>query len=730
VRGAARYARWAAAAAIVLAVIVAAAYVEHAWRAHREQRNVPQAIPPTVEQRSAEFAFSKVEGNRTLFTVRASRATEYKEANRSLLEDVWITIYGRTGERNDNIHTRECSYEAETGRIVCAGEVELDLSSAAEARGPGKGAIHLETRNVSFDRNTGIAATPAPVRFSFPLGKGQATGLTYRTREAVIALGRDVRLTLERPAGAGGPVSVSAGGLSYRRRENLVALSGPIHARQGGRELTAGSLEAAVDPELHPERATIAGAPEILAEEKSGRIKVRADRFLASFGAANRLERLVAEGHARASRAASAGQDEFAAERVEMLFAGSNQPARMLATGAVRARSESAGRRGNLAASTLAIDLSAAAHGRSREVRRAEAPHGGTLEWKTPAEALRVQAGQLAAEFGAGSRMRELRGTGGARIERQGGSDPAIESASNEFAIELAGGEWSAIEQSGQVALRQGGRTATADRARFVRATETAALTGNATMADAESRTQADRIFFDQAEDRVRAEGNVRTSYFSSSGAKMAGLGQGPAEVVAARLVADTKTGQAVYSGGARMWQGDAVIQADSVTLNRATQQMEASGHVSGTFLEPAKQGSKPGERAWRVRAGRLVYRASEGRAWLTGGASAATADAELTAPEIALFFEHGGGGAPRLARASATGGAMLRQGDRWATGSRADYDAAGDKVVLSGGPPALHDASGNLVTGRQLTLFLANDTIQVVSGQSGRTLAKYRIAK
>ncbi len=72
----------------------------------------------------------------------------------------------------------------------------------------------------------------------------------------------------------------------------------------------------------------------------------------------------------------------------------------------------------------------------------------------------------------------------------------------------------------------------------------------------------------------------------------------------------------------------------------------------------------------------------------------------------------------------------MLRQGDRWASGSRADYDAAEDKIVFSGGPPTLHDASGNLVTGHQLTLFLASDTILVVSDQGGRTLAKYRIAK
>jgi lipopolysaccharide export system protein LptA len=750
VRGAARDARWAAAAAIVLVAIVAASYFERAWRASREQRNVPPAIPPSVEQRSAEFAFSKVEGNHTLFTVRASRTTEYKEQNRSLLEDVWITIYGHSGERNDNIHTRECSYEATSGRIVCQGEVQLDLAGAAGAAGPGRGVVHLETRNVSFDRNAGIATTPAAVRFSFPAGKGRATGLTYDTRDATITLRHDVQLVFSKASSSSAPVTVRAGALAYRRRENLVMLSRPVQAQQGWRELTAGSLEVTVDPELHPERATAAGGPEILSEEKRGWVAIRANRFLASFKAGGELDRLVGEGEVRASRAAAAARDKLEGDRAEITFAGNHQPQRMLVTGAVRAQSEGAGRQSKLATSALEIEFTPAANPRARrggqasEIRRAETPAAGTLAWKTPTEALRVQAGQLAAEFDGRGQVRALRGAGGTRIERQAGSEPPIESASNQFTMEFAKGEWRAIEQAGQVALRQGpaaagpgqgGRTASADRARFVRSSETAVLTGNATMSDAESRTQAERILFDQAHNEIRAEGNVCTSYFSrSASAKPAGLGQGPALVAAAELVANAKSGQAEYSGGARFWQDDATVQADALTLTRTPEEMEARGHVSGTFLEAAARQGSPSRggvaRLWRVRAGKLLYRGDEGRAWLTGGASATAEDAQLSAPEITLFFERSGSGPARLARASATGGAMLRQGDRWATGSRADYAAADDKIVFTGGPPALHDASGNLVTGRQLTLFLANDTILVDSDQGGRTLAKYRIAK
>ena len=124
---AARYARWSAAAAILLAVIVAGVFARRSWQARQARKEAPPVVPPTVQQRSAGFSFSKVEQDRTLFTVRASRATEFKEGNRNLLEDVWIIIYGRSGERFDNIHTQACDYMSDSGRIVCAGEVHLDL---------------------------------------------------------------------------------------------------------------------------------------------------------------------------------------------------------------------------------------------------------------------------------------------------------------------------------------------------------------------------------------------------------------------------------------------------------------------------------------------------------------------------------------------------------------------------------------------------------------------------
>src|SRR3977135_2865169 len=92
---AARYARWSAAMAIILALAVAGVYERRAWHGRRVQQT-ETPVPASVQEQSAQFTFSKVNGEKTQFTVRASRATEFTEGSRSLLEDVWITAYGTT----------------------------------------------------------------------------------------------------------------------------------------------------------------------------------------------------------------------------------------------------------------------------------------------------------------------------------------------------------------------------------------------------------------------------------------------------------------------------------------------------------------------------------------------------------------------------------------------------------------------------------------------------------
>ena len=209
---AARYARWSAAVALLLATVVSVVYARRAWQAHLAQRAMHPSVPSSVQQQTAGFSLSKVTGDHTEFTVRASHATEFTEGGRSVLQDVWFTAYGQDGQRFDNLHTRSCDYLEHTGDIICGGDVQIDLESAEDARlhpstpshaDPGAQVVHIETSGLSFNRTTGLATTDQPVTFHFPQGEGHAIGFRYDSEMGELRLIHSVEMTLHASGTAG-----------------------------------------------------------------------------------------------------------------------------------------------------------------------------------------------------------------------------------------------------------------------------------------------------------------------------------------------------------------------------------------------------------------------------------------------------------------------------------------------------------------------------------------------
>src|SRR5258708_38142335 len=140
-----------------------------------------------------------MEGNQKIFTVEASKATDFKDKDASLLEDVKITIFGKTGERHDTIHTQSCQYEKTGGSMACSGEVQFDLESRAEAERAAKNPeikaeqkVHVETRGGIFNRASGRAGTDQAVKFVFPNGRGEAVGAEYGSGGAAVRMRREV----------------------------------------------------------------------------------------------------------------------------------------------------------------------------------------------------------------------------------------------------------------------------------------------------------------------------------------------------------------------------------------------------------------------------------------------------------------------------------------------------------------------------------------------------------
>ena len=210
-----------------------------------------------------------MEQDRTLFTVRASHFTQYKDQNRALLQDVWITVYGRDGSRNDNIHTHECSYELDSGLVHCQGAVEIDVDGASPpAHGAAAAALanalQVKTSNLAFNRDTGEASTSAPVQFSFPGGQGRGVGVSYSTSDSIVRVERAVEFDLTASPKTGNmPVSATGSSLAINRNQRQVVLDGPAIVREGTRELVAEKIAVDLDENDHARDVIAEGHPQL-----------------------------------------------------------------------------------------------------------------------------------------------------------------------------------------------------------------------------------------------------------------------------------------------------------------------------------------------------------------------------------------------------------------------------------------------------------------------------------
>ncbi len=716
----------------------------------RGEKNV-KAVPASVKQQSAGFTFSRNIGAQTLFTVHAEQATQFKEQNRSLLENVSIKIFGARGERDDSVRADECSYEPETGSIRCHGVVQIALRNAqtrdgvnASSSGAGSGnGIELQTSDILFERDSGKVSTDKPVKLDFRDGQGSAEGILYDPQTENVTLENNVRLKLAAQGKtSGGAVNLTASSMEFERKENLLRISGPVRAEQDGRVLVAGAMELQLDAAMRPAEARASGYPTITANDVGGAAKFSAGQMEGGFSHTGVLEKIMAtdgtHGEWTGDTKNDTAKGDFSAKTVELLMGeerGENEPQKILANGNVKVAMSADKIRRALATESMVMDFARNKAGRGSHIARAESLAPAEITSASAKESARIHGGKIEAEFGAENDLRALNGNSGVEITRRIAGKPPETSSAQEFSAGFArSGEWENIAERGEVKFSENGRTGRADAAHFSRATNEATLTGAASVEDADSRLQAETIRIDEISGEVHASGKVVASYFGKR------AGAGAAIASGTSISADEMNGtattnaapsnrHAVFSGNARMWQGTNVLQADTIELWQGEQHAEARGNVSGEFVEAAHQsGAQKQKRAasapvlWHVQAAKVDYSSEAGKMEWSGGVKAHSSEGNISSDTLELTFAKSADGRQTLERAIANGGVRIEQNGRVGTAERGEYIAKEGKFVLSGGEPAIADASGNRTTGRELTFYLTNDSIVVDSGTKADT--------
>jgi lipopolysaccharide export system protein LptA len=787
---ASRYARWSATLALLLALATVAVYVQHKLIARVQKRGAPPAAPLNVERQSNGLTFSKVDGDRKVFTVEASKSTEFRNQEASLLEEVKITIFGQEGDRHDVIRTHSCQYAKSNGAIHCSGTVQIDLQTAAEAElAKKRGATgttghvgHVETRNVTFDQASGTAHTGERVTFTFPEGGGEAMGVEYNSQLGTMKLLRDVKMTLVQSGGpvgtAGQEVHVTGASLDFDRDTRLLLLEGPAHAQTQTAQLDAGEMTLNLDEDFRARKllATAGGhgnRPHAVSSAASGPMDLTANVLTAWFDQDGGLQKLDASGEVEGSRKTGAEDEEFTAANSSVeLWPEISQPKLINMDGSVILKTNAkAGQIRILETEKARMEFTKGSDDTPSQPKKAETLAPGTIQWtdaqvdgkagdsldadKDRATRTKLSADMFVLDF-SGGKATQLGAHGNVQAQRDiPGAPSQITTAKRGVTHLLANGGWSQIELNENVKFREGERSGQADQAVAVSASQITTLSGQAMVRDASTETRAANIIFMQASGDIRAEGGVRSRTFTARGAgsQVSGttpqFSNGPANITAEKMQANARSGRALYSGHARLWQGDSVLEADSIELLQKSRQLNATGKVRSVFPQAAGHDTisasatnKSSKKAslWHIASDTFTYMDLENRAHLEGNVVVQSDVQRMRSDLLDLYFtranaaaeksSNGASGAQQISRAVGTGGVVVDEQTRKATAERAEYTAADGKFVMSGGNPTLFDGSQGTTTGRQLTFFLADDTIIVDSEKGSRTLTKHQVQK
>jgi lipopolysaccharide export system protein LptA len=779
---AAKYARWSAAAALVCAGLTVGVYLKRGWTRYNERKYAPPSPAVNVERQSTKLTFSKGEGTRTVFTVEAMKSIDFRGLNATDLEGVKVTIFGKDGARHDTLETHACRYSKDSGDIDCSGDVEIMLMSkleweaAKERAVTGAGAaMKVETRGVVFNRASGEAKTDQEVRFTFANGGGQALGATYHSEEGTLILLHNVRLKLDPPASTKGtaaprrstatakePVEVTGSRMEFQRDAGTMYLAGPAEAKTKMERLTAAALQLSLDENFHAKRLTAKGdgrefLPEFTSEKGAGRQRLEAEEIAVDFAPAGWITRALANGRVSGEAVDGAEIQTVKSQSAEMeMVAGLNAPRLLVLKGGVEATTNATsgvsktegGDSRRLTTDELRIAFAEKGNASGARLQSAETGGPGRLELNdaanTSSKAARtvLQANQLSMKFDSVGAASRLDAKGSVQTERTvAGGNKQTASANNGFVLMERNDGWSRMELSENVQLSELQRTARADKAEFVRADQTATLTGHATARDLTSQTSAQKLIFWQATGDVRGEGNVRSSDLSARNTTVH-LAPAASNISADNMTGNARIGRALYSGHARLWQGDSVMEAESIELLRNERVLKAAGNVRAVFPQASSNANAVQNRTakslkpptlWHVQAAKLTFWDAENRAHLSQNVVVQAPDQKMSGQDLDLYFSRANGagqGAQQINRAVGSGGITVVQGDRRATAEHGEYTAADGKFVMTGGTPTIFDASEGSTTGRQLTFFLADATIIVDSENGSRTLTKHRVEK
>jgi len=763
---------------VLAAIVIVLAGTLGAYLTRRKSR-APEPPPPKriaedVGQQTQAFSLSKTVGEHTLYTIRAEQVTNYEDTGKAQLHGVSVLIFGKDGSRLDKITSAECVYDPAAASIWVPGEVEMQFDVAGPESKESAGTrtasmpISIFTSKLSFEQESGVATTDAPVRFLFAGGEGSSQGATFDSEKQLLTLKSAVSFTLTPSADdrksasaqsdAGEKTLVRANSLQFDRLKGMVLLENAVELTKGSRKIRAARGEIELDVAYRVHQVRFVGGVIASEETATDFLEARAEHANAVLNEAGRIRAVELDQDVTWSiqPRSHGGRKDGAAQHAELLFRDADgQLVGVRAERNVRMTFRGEPRAGNTAASDTqklsagVADLTMAPGGKTlRELRMTGSPLLEIMPGRSGADRRTVTGDVFTIGLDDRGELSRFRAEGGARvISEDAGTMARRESMSDrlEAFFDPAGGI-ERLRQWGHFEYRDRERQARAEEANYAVASEAVVLTGKPVIWNEAGRLTAARIELETRSGGMRAEGSVASTFFQQPSAGHAA--NEPVHAVADHMRYESASKRSRFLGHARLWQGESfLLEANSLDWSPQEGELTATGKVYSIFRDqtagndrtPSASGAPAANRkddSVTITADSLGYQQQRRLAHYAGSVQLRKSGGRMTAAELDIFLEQPSSPTPaslslsvgQIERAVAQGDVKIVDGARVATGERAEYLPASDEVHLFGAVARVVDPDRGAVEGAELTYFLGDDRIQVQGSPGSPTETRWQV--
>ncbi len=596
---------------IIAIVVIVATFI----RARRQ-------APPTGYEKGPPVLFGKVvsiiedykyvesdpKTGRKKLQMLAAKDTAFEDG-RHELEKVDLTAFNIERGKSLRVVSDRGSYLRDQSQVTFSGNVKVRSSDGLE----------VTTESITYEQQSEIARTEAPVQFRHGEISGSSVGATLRGKDHVLTLSQSPHVigADSGPNKKGAqPVEVRGDRAEYVEKDGTVKFEGNVNVTQGERQARADLATGFVNPQTKKiERIEMRGASRLESREQGKASEAESRDMDFFFDEERRLKNSAAYGAARVRSLEPDSPREITAERIDIAYKPNEKGSDIQlinAQGQAVMRLEAvlgSAKEGDWSERVVEAEtMQARLREDGKNLARAEAA-GNAVLTVTPkritprSEKKTLRAPRFIADFfetGNAIKIFVAEPNSVAEFDPMQPGSEEKGAPAKRLKKTLSGKKMTAnfsqqtqdvsdLTVDGDAKFTEGERTAVAARGVYTTWNQTVAMRGKPQVWDPSLRASADEIDANVETGESELRGRARTTYFnrdSTGGAAPFKNRKQPVTVASDRAIVKHNEGAARYIGAARMWQGDDYVRAEYIELDKGERMMTAWNNAQSGFYD------------------------------------------------------------------------------------------------------------------------------------------------